>query len=97
MAMFAQLPDHGAQKAGILRQCVGLVLVTDTMSLQGARVSRERQVKIAVKGCGLHPKDFSQVNKIRQSKPDVPSFEECFDSERRDSSSERVYEQRKSR
>ena len=87
-------PDHGAQKAGILRQCVGMV-ATDTMSLQG--VLRKHQVEIAVKGCGLYPKDLSEVNKIRQSKPDVPSFEECFDSERHDSSSKRLYEQCKRR
>ena len=80
-------PDHGVQKAGILRQCVGMV-VTDTMSSQRARVLRKRRIMIVVKGCGLHPKGLSEVYKIRQSKPDVPPFKGCFDSERRDSSSE---------
>lgn len=33
-------PDHGVQKARILRQCIGMV-VTATMSSQGARVLRK--------------------------------------------------------
>jgi hypothetical protein len=60
-------------------------------------VLRKRRVEMAVRGCGLYPKDFSEVNEIGQSKPDVPSFEECFNPERRDSSSKRVYEQCKRR
>ena len=60
-------PDRGVQKAGILRQCVGMV-VTNTMSSQRARVLRKRRVMIVVKGCGLHPKDLSEVYKIRQSR-----------------------------
>ena len=57
-------PDHGVQKAGILRQWVGMV-VTDTMSSQRARVLRKSRVMIAERGCGLHPKDFSEAYKIR--------------------------------
>jgi len=68
-------PDHEVQEAGILLWCVGMVVVTDTMYLQGPRVLRKRRVEIAMRGCGLYPKDFSEVNKMRQSKPDEPSFE----------------------
>ena len=41
----------------------------------------------------LLSKDLREVNKIRQSKPDVPSFEECLHSKRRDGSKKGVYEQ----
>ena len=85
-------PDHEVRKAGILRQCVGTV-VSDTISSQGARLSRKRRRKIATRGCGFYPKDLREVNKIRQSKPDVPSFEECFHSKCRDGSKKGVDEQ----
>ena len=67
-------PDHEVRKAGILLQCVGTV-VSDTISSQGARLLRKRRVEIVMRGCGFYPKDLREVNKIRQSKPDVPSFE----------------------
>ena len=59
---------------------------------------RKRRVEIAMRGCGIFLKDLREVNKIQQSRPDVPSFEkECFRSERRDSGSKQVYEQCKMR
>jgi hypothetical protein len=46
-------PDHGVHEAGILRQCVGMV-VTDNMSSQRARVLRKRGVETVIRGrvCG---------------------------------------------
>ena len=48
-------PDHGVQEAKILQQCIGMV-VTGTMSSQGARVLQKRRVEIAMRGCGFFRK-----------------------------------------
>lgn len=55
-------PDHGVQEAGILWQCVDMVVTDSSIGSQGARVLLKRQVlEIAM---SLHQKDLSEANKI---------------------------------